>query len=532
MTPQSAPPDLPNLTFVRGLGSGGYAQVFLYEQSNPRMLVAVKVLADEGLSEHARESFAAEANAMAELADHPNIVQVFRTDITADGRPYLVMKYYPQQNLLDRAQAERLSVPEVLRIGIRIACAVETAHRAGILHRDIKPANILTSQYGEPGLADFGISTLIGGDGAAEAEGVSVPWAPPEALFGTSPADATSDVYSLGATLWHLLVGRSPFVVQGGDNTSFALMRRIREQPVPRTGRDEVPVSLERLLTQSMSKRSVDRPQSALAFARALQEIEREQRWPTTSLVLLETPIDTGQESFQVVEVLAPEVAEKSVPQENGSETRIRSPQTVVPRAPQPPMGAESVNDSSLLSGPTAARVQAMPPSRAREGILQPGEESGTIRRAKVVADQPVDHGESAESPPRGSRRLVLIAGAVVLAIAAIGLVVVLSSPTNKGKGTLTTISSPPPTLPAAAPSGPIVTASRVDAGHIEFSWSEADPRKGQDFEWQEEGSTQWTPASGNSVVLPDPAGTQLCIVVQVGQADNTETAQSTKCAS
>mgnify|MGYP003347468535 CR=1 FL=1 len=198
-----APPVLAGLEFVRPLGRGGYADVFLYEQQRPRMKVAVKVLLVEAVATPAADQFTAEANTMAELADHPYIVQVFRTDVTEDGRPYLVMKYYPQRNLAVRAAAERLAVPEVLQIGVRIACAVETAHRAGILHRDIKPANILTSQYGEPGLTDFGIATT-GADDAEEAEGLSLPWAPPEVVFATAPATAASDVYSLGATLWHL----------------------------------------------------------------------------------------------------------------------------------------------------------------------------------------------------------------------------------------------------------------------------------------------------------------------------------------
>jgi serine/threonine protein kinase len=196
----------------------------------PRMRVAVKVLAAAGLSDEGRRRFTAEANAMAVLADHPYIVQVFRAGLTEDGRPFLVMKYYPQRNLAARAKLERLSVPEVLAIGVRIACAVETAHRAGILHRDIKPANILTSQYGEPGLTDFGIATTKD-ETTGSAEGMSIPWSPPEVVFATAPADARSDIYSLGATLWHLLVGRSPFDVPGGDNSSFAMRRRIREQP-------------------------------------------------------------------------------------------------------------------------------------------------------------------------------------------------------------------------------------------------------------------------------------------------------------
>lgn len=90
-TADATAPDLPGLTFVRRIGSGGYAEVFLYEQNNTRLRVAVKVLFKENLSDRALDQFAAEAKTMAELADHPNIVQVFGADVTPDGRPYLVM---------------------------------------------------------------------------------------------------------------------------------------------------------------------------------------------------------------------------------------------------------------------------------------------------------------------------------------------------------------------------------------------------------------------------------------------------------
>ena len=289
----SAPPDIPGLVYVQPVGSGGYADVFLYEQQMPRMNVAVKVLKGEGLTPAIRRQFSDEADTMAQLADHPYIVQVFRSDTAADGRPYLVMKYYPPPNLAVRARSERFTVEEVLRTGIQLASAVETAHRAGITHRDIKPANVLVSQYGAPGLTDFGIA---GRGGAAVDDdddvGVSVPWAPPEVLFGQSNGDARADVYSLAATLWQLLVGRSPFEVPGGDNTAYALMPRIRANPVPSTGRADVPVSLERLLAQAMAKDPANRPATALALARALQEIEQEQRYPRTAIVVLD---DHGQ---------------------------------------------------------------------------------------------------------------------------------------------------------------------------------------------------------------------------------------------
>jgi serine/threonine protein kinase len=284
----STPPDLPGYRFVRHLGVGGNAQVYLYEQDLPHREVAVKVLNESALSDAARRRFTAEANVTAGLA-HRHIVQVFDAKITNDGRPYIAMPYYPRPNLFVRARRAHLSVAEVLRIGIQIGSAVETSHRREVLHRDIKPQNILTDSYGEPALTDFGIATTKGGDGP---EGMSVPWSPPEILYGAGTGDQRSDVYSLAATLWHLLIGRSPFEQPGGDNKPFALMGRIKSDPVPPTGRADVPDSLERLLRQAMAKDPAARPQTAMELIRGLQSVEQELRLSVTQPILPAS--DTG----------------------------------------------------------------------------------------------------------------------------------------------------------------------------------------------------------------------------------------------
>ncbi|WP_306512788.1 serine/threonine-protein kinase [Janibacter hoylei] len=324
------PPDLEGLDYVQPLGSGGYADVFLYEQQMPRMKVAVKVLKTEGLTPTIQQQFIDEANTMAQLADHPYIVQVFRAGTSDDGRPFLVMKYYPPPNLAQRARTARFSVEEVLRTGIQLASAVETAHRAGVIHRDIKPANVLVSQYGSPGLTDFGIA----GRGGALEEldedlGVSIPWAPPEVLFGHSNGDARADVYALSATLWQLLVGRSPFEVPGGDNSALELMPRIRSNPPPSTGRADVPQSLERLLAQAMSKNPLARPASAIEFARSLQQIEQEERFSRTAIVVLDELGHSGDSG--------------RLPGQTQDRTQLRASSGSTPRpttgAPPPPLG-------------------------------------------------------------------------------------------------------------------------------------------------------------------------------------------------
>ncbi len=277
-------PVIPGFTFIEHLGSGGFADVFLYEQQWPQQRVAIKVVRpDVPLTDREKYLFTAEANAMARLADHPYIVSVITAGVTQDGdRPYLVMRYCPPPDLGVRVRSNPMPVIDAVATGIKLASAIETAHRSGILHRDIKPSNVLVTTYHEPALTDFGIAGHI-----ADVEGdhdvrISYPWSPPELLDGTSNGSVASDVYSLGATIWHLLVGRSPFSIPSGDNSTRALSARILHAAAPATQRPDVPPALDSLLQQCLAKRPEHRPASALELARALQRIEAAAGWPRT----------------------------------------------------------------------------------------------------------------------------------------------------------------------------------------------------------------------------------------------------------
>jgi hypothetical protein len=281
-------PVIPGFEFVEHLGSGGFADVFLYEQQWPRQRVAVKIVRpDVPLNEREKQLFTAEANAMARLADHPYIVSVITAGVTLDGgRPYLVMRYCPPPDLGVRVRSNPMPVVDAVATGIKLASAIETAHRSGILHRDIKPSNVLVTTYHEPALTDFGIAGHM-----ADIEGdsdvrISYPWSPPELLDGRSNGSVASDVYSLGATIWHLLVGRSPFSIPSGDNSTRALSARILHAAPPATQRSDVPPALDRLLQQCLAKRPAHRPQSALELARSLQQIESAAGWSRTAVAV------------------------------------------------------------------------------------------------------------------------------------------------------------------------------------------------------------------------------------------------------
>lgn len=525
--PDKEAPDLPGLTFIKLLGSGGYANVYLYEQSMPKMGVAVKVLSAEGLSDQVLRHFTAEANTMARLADHPNIVQVFRADTTADGRPYLVMKYYPQRNLAARSKAERISVPEVLAIGIRISSAVETAHRAGILHRDIKPANILTSQYGEPGLTDFGIATTKE-ESSGESEGMSIPWAAPEVLFSTSPADERSDVYALGATLWHLLVGRSPFEIPGGDNSSLAMMRRVREHAPPRTAREDVPQELERILSQAMAKDPSSRPPSALDLAKSLQAIELGQRWNPTALVLLDNVGADGSATNSAYDF-------EPSPEDR---TKLRGAPRIV--AQHRDGSAQLVDDTPesrttkrLIVGAEGLGVK--PPSsvvpefgyesesRERIGIPAVPHLDGTIRRSVVSSPVPEEVRSSTPvSPIKTSSKKVLMAIAVALVAVAATIGVIASSGSHASVSVTTT--SPATTDAILAQIGvPNVTVSRTSPTQVLITWTYANAMTGDVFRIRINGG-QWTGLSKQSFNVASTTGQTVCAEVQVQRSDGSAT--------
>jgi serine/threonine protein kinase len=277
----STPPVIPGFTYVHVLGSGGFADVFLYEQNMPRRKVAVKVLLDEVVDDRVRQMFQSEANLMARLSTHPAILTVFQASVSADGRPYLVMELC-SASLSERYRREPIPVSEVLSIGVRIGSALETAHREGVLHRDVKPSNILQTAYGQPVLSDFGIAASLGEADPDEPVGMSIPWSAPEVLIDESRGSIQSEVYGLAATVYSLLAGRSPFEITGGKNGANDLMARIDKGAVRPTGRADVPPSLERLLATAMSRRPQNRPATVLELVRGFQQVEAELGLPQT----------------------------------------------------------------------------------------------------------------------------------------------------------------------------------------------------------------------------------------------------------
>lgn len=193
------------------IGRGSAGAVYRARQEAFNRTVAVKVLRAQSEDDADRRRFDDEGRAIVSLSRHPHVLAVFAAGTTSSNQPYRIMEYLPRGSLAQRWSREGgLGPDEVIDIGIKLAGALDAAHRVGIVHANLKPENVMVSATGEPQLTDFGAapSGLAAGAGSA---GTDIAWAhiAPE-VFAGEAADARSDVYSLGSVLCTLLAGAAP----------------------------------------------------------------------------------------------------------------------------------------------------------------------------------------------------------------------------------------------------------------------------------------------------------------------------------
>ncbi|MBO0894521.1 MAG: protein kinase [Acidimicrobiales bacterium] len=275
---------LASLRDVSVIASGSSSTVYRAYQERFDRMVAVKVIAaGEALGEN-RRRFERECLATGRLSGHPNIVTVLDAGATPAGQLYLTMDLLERGSLADLvARRGALEVDEVLRLGVKLCGALETAHAAGILHRDVKPENVLLSRFGEPALADFGIAGLMGGATVVQ-QALTPVHAAPEVLEGAEASPA-SDVYSLGSVLYTALGACPPYRIEPGETLLALIVRILREEVAP-LRRAEVPAEVEETVRWAMAKDPKDRPASAAALGERLRRIQYERGSPPTELVI------------------------------------------------------------------------------------------------------------------------------------------------------------------------------------------------------------------------------------------------------
>src|ERR1700726_2443823 len=215
-----------NFVLIETLGVGGMGTVYKARDTLLDRFVALKLLRKdiEGGIDHAAQ-LQHEAPVAASV-NHPNVVQVFSSG-TDHGQFYLVMELVGGESLDDLIEQHcRLPEEQVLEAGIQVAKGLRAAHAKGLIHRDVKPANILFADEHIAKVSDFGLAGV-----AAEIRGEvwGTPYYVAPERLNNQPEDFRSDIYSLGATLFHAVAGRPPF---DGETTSASDLRALKNNPL------------------------------------------------------------------------------------------------------------------------------------------------------------------------------------------------------------------------------------------------------------------------------------------------------------
>ena len=266
------------------IGAGGMGEVYKAHDTRLDRTVAIKVLpADISADPDRRARFEREAKTIAGL-NHPHICTLHDVG-EHDGSMFLVMEHLDGETLAHRIEKGPLPIAQALTIAIEIADALSAAHRHGVIHRDLKPGNVMLTKSGAK-LLDFGLAKLTGhGEQAAAAQFVSVPtrsapitadgvivgtlqYMAPEQLEG-KPADARTDLWALGATLYEMVAGKRAVEESSAVSLFSAILER--EPPALITVQSRTPRGLDRLVRRCLAKPPDDRPDTAHDLASELR---------------------------------------------------------------------------------------------------------------------------------------------------------------------------------------------------------------------------------------------------------------------
>jgi hypothetical protein len=264
---------IPGYALGRCLGEGAMGAVFESQAPNGQP-VAIKVLKLQGdVTEEDRQRFYREAETTAALV-HPNVVRVLGQGEAPGPALYLIMEFIRGESLKKRIDRfGPLPVPVALGITRQIGSALDLARARQIIHRDVKPENILVTEEGAAKLTDFGLAKSIVNSGRSgltrPGEGMgTLPYMPPEQIDNALAADHRSDVYSLGATLYHMLTGKKPFSAK--SNMDF-FMKIMHEDPPPISEvRQDVPPIVANMVLKCMRKKPEDRYQTSGELVNAI----------------------------------------------------------------------------------------------------------------------------------------------------------------------------------------------------------------------------------------------------------------------
>ncbi|MGC6446883.1 MAG: serine/threonine protein kinase, partial [Rubripirellula sp.] len=234
------------------LGKGGMGEVLLATDTRLERKVAIKrILGTAAKSKTAVNRFLTEAKSVAAL-NHPNIVQIYDYGRAKDG-PFLIMEYVEGESLLDKCRQGPIELEEAVNLTCQLCEGLAKAHAANIIHRDIKPANVLMTPDGVPKLTDFGLAKDDTADTGMTMAGAvlgTLDFMPPEQRKDAALTDNRSDLWSLAASLYQMVTGKSPKIIKFND----------------------VPAALQDVLARALEDEKEDRYPTAIDLRDALKE--------------------------------------------------------------------------------------------------------------------------------------------------------------------------------------------------------------------------------------------------------------------
>ncbi len=448
------PPEVPGVTDLTLVGGGGSASVYKGQETALRRPVAVKILHARLSDAKERAGFQGECERAGQVGEHPYAADVYRPGFTSEDWPYLVMRYYARGSLAGTLRGRGQPVGDTLAMCANVACALQYAHNLSIVHRDVKPENILVDAYGDPALADFGISTDLDAATKTLRHAMTPAYAAPEVLQhgGGWPY---SDVWSLAASLYALLSGHPPFYDHRRQDPRANL--QALTGPLPLLGRPDVPDHVLATLSRALIGRHDTRTVSAQRLAEELNA-NLEMLGAAPVPIRIEPPgHETGQQAAVAPLMPVPPVQLARPPGQNETPARYQTehPQgghktgTGYPTTYPSGGGFAAPRDVAALRGPG----QGMPPGQAfvpeeqsyRTAYpTQGGSTTGFIDTGHYRLPQ---QQEEIQPGKRRSPRLVL-AGAAVAVLVLLAVAYLIAAPKH----------------PSAARAGPPASAAASSA--------------------------------------------------------------------
>jgi hypothetical protein len=276
----TSPEKIGRYKVISELGRGGMATVYAAIDPSFERQVAIKVLPRAFLHDpQFRARFDREAKTVAAL-EHAAIVPVYDFG-EEDGMPFIVMRLMAGGSLADKLKDDKLSLDQAVRVILRLAPALDTAHEKGIIHRDLKPGNILFDQYNNAFLSDFGIARLA--ESGATLTGSNILGTPaymsPEQVQGDKDLGGRSDLYSMGVIFYQMLIGHTPY--QATTPAKVMMMHILEPVPDLMLIMPDVPPAVTLWLEKCLAKDPDDRFENALDMGAALETAMRGEIHPT-----------------------------------------------------------------------------------------------------------------------------------------------------------------------------------------------------------------------------------------------------------